>query len=142
MAISHSARGPCDTNYLIVGSGGGGGTSAVALVDLRQASDYRQQVVSLWSHSRNGVYSLCVVGDSCLLVGDGLGQLLSYALLGDGGETGGKAAGDVAYSSEKQVLRYAVGASSKGAVRAIQCLAGKVVTAGEDGNVLVLDYAL
>ena len=35
---------------------------------------------------------------------------------------------------------YGIVASEKGAVRSINCVDGKVVTVGEDGNVLVFDY--
>ena len=132
MAITHG-KGSSDAHYVVVGSGGGGEalgnplSSAVAVMDLRKSSGV--QVVSLWSHSRNGVYSLCAVGDDCLLVGDGVGQLLSYnLLLADEGEHSDRA------------LCYGVGASSKGAVRAINCLGGKVAACGEDGKVLILDY--
>ena len=155
MAVIHG-RGATEASYVVVGSGGGGGgsgnplSSSVAVMDLRRGEGpqvvsvyltfvillrffvllifFMSTKVSLWSHSRNGIYSLCSVGDECMLVGDGVGKLLCYSLL----------EGDV--ENADRAIKYGVGASSKGAVRSINCLGGKVTACGEDGKVLVLDY--
>jgi hypothetical protein len=68
------------------------------------------------------------VGEQCVLSGDGLGTLLSHHLLAS------------SLDSPRACLKYGVGASQHSAVRAISCANGKVVTAGEDGKVLIFDY--
>jgi hypothetical protein len=123
MSVMYS-RGSGDVSYIVTGSGGGGGSGSVVLLDVRASFG----IVSEWSHHRNGVYSLCTVGDECVFSGDGAGNLLCHSLL------------DAPLDQPNDCLRYGVGASSTGAVRAICCLSGKVVTAGEDGNVMIFDY--
>jgi hypothetical protein len=136
MATSHS-RGSSDLCYIVACSGGNsaetssssnGGSfgSSVAVIDVRQSFG----VVSRWSQGRSGIYSLCLVGDEAVFVGDGAGQVLCYHLL------------QAADNSSTHSLRYAVGASTRGAVRGIVCVGGKMVAAGEDGKVMILDYAL
>eukprot|EP01034_Spumella_vulgaris_P031274 gene31274-38641_t len=119
-----SSRGSGDVSYIVTGSGGGGGSGSVVLLDARASFG----IVSEWNHHRNGVYSLCTVGDECVFSGDGAGNLLCHSLL------------DAPLDQPNDCLRYGLGASSTGAVRAICCLSGKVVAAGEDGNVVVFDY--
>jgi hypothetical protein len=109
--------------YIVTGSGSPT-DSSLAVIDVRQGF----KPVSRWDHHRNGVYSLCVVGDECILSGDGMGTLLCHHLL----------ASELDYP--RNCLKYGIGASQQSAVRAIHCLGGKVVTAGEDGKVMVFDY--
>lgn len=116
-------RGPGSSVSYIVTGGGSPDDSSLALIDMR-----RGEIATRWDHHRNGVYSLCVVDNDCVLSGDGLGSLLVHGLNG----------GDL--QNPRQCLRYGLGASEQGAVRAITCVDNKVVTVGEDGKVLVLEY--
>lgn len=83
-----------------------------------------QCIVDHYQHCRNGVYSLCVIGNNCVVVGDGVGMVLIYDVTQNGSEA----------------LKYGLSASSSGGVRGITCLDGKIVTAAEDGKVLVYSY--
>jgi len=123
MAMTSSRGSSSDASYIITGSGSPQDSSLVVM-DLRQGC----KPVSRWDHHRNGVYSLCLVGDSCVLSGDGMGTLLCHHLL------------ESELEYPRTCLKYGIGASEVGAVRAINCLNGKVVAAGEDGNVMVYDY--
>jgi WD40 repeat protein len=123
MAVTTSRGSSSDMCYIVTGSGSPT-DSSLAVIDVRQGF----KPVSRWDHHRNGVYSLCVVGDECILSGDGMGTLLCHHLL----------ASELDYP--RNCLKYGIGASQQGAVRAIHCLGGKVVTAGEDGKVMVFDY--
>lgn len=137
-----------DVTYIVTGSGGAD-DSSVAVVDMRSSSP---DVLCRFRHHRNGVYSMCVVGDSCVLTGDGVGTMLCYDLIHadpayNDNVVVQKPAWNGSFGESPSVgmendscLKYGIGASEKGAVRAINCLSGKVVTAGEDGNVLVFDY--
>jgi hypothetical protein len=123
MAVACS-RGSCsDAAYIVTGSGSAS-DSSLAVLDLRQG----RKPAARWAHHRNGIYALCLVGDQCVLSGDGMGTLLSHHLLASSLDT------------PRACLKYGVGASQNSAVRAINCLNGKVVTAGEDGKVLIFDY--
>jgi WD40 repeat protein len=63
-----------DGNYLI----SGGSDNSIVLMDSRR----NYEVIEKWSnHAKNCVYSMCTVGDSCVLVGDGVGKLLCYDLI-------------------------------------------------------------
>lgn len=123
MAMTSSRGSSSDASYIITGSGSPEDSSLVVL-DLRRDC----QPVSRWDHHRNGVYSLCLVGDSCVLSGDGMGTLLCHHLL------------ESELDYPRTCLKYGIGASEVGAVRAINCLNGKIVAAGEDGNVMIYDY--
>jgi hypothetical protein len=109
--------------YIVTGSGSPS-DSSLAVIDVRQGF----KPVTRWEHHRNGVYSLCVAGDECILSGDGMGTLLCHNLLAS------------EFEYPRNCLKYGIGASEQGAVRSIQCLNGKVVTAGEDGKVMIFDY--
>ncbi len=117
------ARGSSDVSYVITGSGGAGGS--VVLLDARASFG----VVSEWSHHRNGVYSLCVVDDECVFSGDGAGNLLCHSVIAS------------QLDRPRDCVRYGIGSSEVGAVRAICCVGGKVAAAGEDGNVMVYDHS-
>ncbi len=74
--------------YLITGAGGGpgGGDSSIALIDIRHGStdNGSDQIVTRWEHQQNGVYSMCLVGNECLLSGDGMGNLVAHEVLASG----------------------------------------------------------
>lgn len=123
MAMTSSRGSSSDASYIITGSGSPEDSSLVVM-DLRQGC----KPVSRWDHHRNGVYSLCLVGDACVFSGDGMGTLLCHHLL------------ESELEYPRTCLKYGIGASEVGAVRAINCLNGKVVAAGEDGNVMIYDY--
>jgi hypothetical protein len=44
------------------------------------------------------------------------------------------------YESGNSALKYGLGASGSGAVRAVTCMDGKIVSACEDGNVVIHSY--
>jgi hypothetical protein len=107
----------------------GGADSTVCLVDMRLTGGGGGgvRVLQRWAHHRVGLYSLCAAGsgDRCFFSGDGAGMMLCY----DSG-----VAGDAA-------LKYGVGASEQGAVRAILRVGeNKVVTGSEDGKALVFSF--
>lgn len=112
---SISSRGSSGSATYVVS---GGADSDVVVSDIR-----RKGTVARWTEGKIGIYSLCVVGDRCILVGDGSGMLLVYDLLDNSGG-----------------LKYGIGASSSGAVKTINCANGKIVTSGEDGKVLAFSY--
>eukprot|EP01041_Mallomonas_annulata_P001875 gene1875-3635_t len=109
------------------GGGGGGGDvtnvvtggsdNAVVCMDARM----NFEVVGRWVHHKNCVYILSTVGDRCVFSGDGMGMMLCY---------------DVSEGA----VKYGLGASENSAVKAICCMDNKVVTAGEDGKVLIFNY--
>lgn len=123
MAMTSSRGSSSDASYIITGSGSPSDSSLVVM-DLRQGC----KPVSRWDHHRNGVYSLCLVGDQCVFSGDGMGNLLCHHLL------------ESELDYPRSCLKYGIGSSEQGAVRAINCLNGKVVAAGEDGKVMVYDF--
>ena len=135
MSVVYSRGSSGDVSHIITG-GGGAQDSSLAVLDARRSF----QPVCRWDHHQNGIYSLCVVGDECILSGDGVGTLMCHHLLsgeaqsmaGGGGRGGG--------GGDAESLRYGIGASEMGGIRSINCVNGKVVTAGEDGKVLVFDY--
>lgn len=112
-----------DVSYIITGSGSPE-DSSIAVMDVRNSF----QPISRWSHQRNGVYSLCIVGEESVFSGDGAGTLLCHSLLTH------------ELDDPRACLKYGIGASEQGAVRSISCINGKLVTAGEDGKVMVFDY--
>jgi len=116
-------RGSGDVSYIITGSGSPE-DSSIAVMDVRNSF----QPISRWSHHRNGVYSLCIVGEESVFSGDGAGTLLCHSLLTH------------ELDDPRACLKYGIGASEQGAVRSISCINGKLVTAGEDGKVMVFDY--
>lgn len=81
-------------------------------------------VVESYEHHNNGIYSLCTVGDRCVISGDGVGMLLVYDI----------------FEAGNSALKYGLGASGNGAVRAVTCVDGKIVSACEDGNVVIHSY--
>jgi WD40 repeat protein len=114
-------------NYFV----SGGSDNSLVLCDIRMSSSSgetetadSQCVVDQYQHCRNGVYSLCVIGNNCVAIGDGIGMVLVYDITQSGNEA----------------LKYGLSASSNGGVRGITCLDGKIVTAAEDGKVLVYSY--
>lgn len=124
MALLFGRGGAASPTYLATG-GGSEMDSSVALFDFRRSCEQ----VARWTQPRNGVYSLSVMGNDCILAGDGVGSLLCYGV-----QSGAN------LRDPRQCLKYLVGASERGAVRAICCLENKVVTVGEDGKVLVFQY--
>eukprot|EP01031_Cornospumella_fuschlensis_P024841 gene24841-30017_t len=114
----------------LVTGGGGREDSNICVIDPRT-----WQVALTLPHPANGVYSLCMLGEGGragevgLMVGDGIGRVLCYALDGGApGEDGG------------ECLRYGLGGSGRGAVRGLTVVGRSVVAAGEDGKVLVYNY--
>ena len=81
-------------------------------------------VVESYEHHNNGIYSLCGIGNRCVVSGDGVGMLLVYDI----------------FESGNNALKYGLGASGAGAVRAVTYLDGKIVSACEDGNVVIHSY--
>lgn len=120
-------RGSTDLSYLVVG-GGSPDDSRLCILDPR--SSY--QPIEYLNHHRNGIYSICIVGDDAIFTGDGVGTLMCHNIqnLLRGGPL-----------VPRQCLRYGLGATEQGAIRGINCVNGKIVTTGEDGKVLVFDYA-
>ena len=119
-------RGSTDLSYIVVG-GGSPDDSRISIIDPR--SSY--QPIEYLNHHRNGIYSICIVGDDAILTGDGVGTLMCHNIQ------------NLLRGSPlvpRQCLRYGLGATEQGAIRGINCLNGKVVTTGEDGKVLVFDY--
>lgn len=112
-----------------VGGGGlghvisGGSDSAVKVLDLRGGAG-SFSVVESFEHHNNGIYSLCTIGNRCVVSGDGVGMLLVYDI----------------FESGNNALKYGLGASGAGAVRAVTCVEGKLVSACEDGNVVIHNY--
>lgn len=123
MSVVYSRGSSSDVNYIVTG-GGSATDSRLCVLDARQSFT----PVAYWDHHRNGIYSMCIVGDDVVLSGDGVGNLLCHHLLSE------------SLDEPRDCLKYGLGASSAGAVRSINCLNGKVVTAGEDGKVIVFDY--
>lgn len=113
------------------GSGGvcnvvtGGADNIVCLLDARMSF----RVVERWEHHRTGIYSLYPIGDDCVLSGDGSGMMHCYSINSIPGDSGKY--GD---------LRYGLGCSAEGAVRAIGRIGNRIITANEDGKALVLTY--
>jgi WD40 repeat protein len=119
-------------NYFV----SGGSDNSLVLCDIRMSSSSgeingegsgaadSQCIVDQYQHCRNGIYSLCVIGNNCVAVGDGVGMVLVYDVTKSGNEA----------------LKYGLSASSNGGVRGITCLDGKIVTAAEDGKVLIYSY--
>jgi WD40 repeat protein len=124
MACTYSRGSSNDMNYIITG---GGSPEDCRIVVLDSRNNF--QPVCSWDHHRNGVYSLCVVGDNAVFSGDGVGTVLCHRLLES-----------EMNSNPRTCLKYGMGASEKGAVRSIQCLQNKLVTCGEDGKVLIFDF--
>jgi WD40 repeat protein len=121
-------------NYLV----SGGSDNSLVLSDLRMSASSSISddsgdadttsgahcIVDRYQHCHNGIYSLCVVGNNCVAVGDGVGMVLVYDITKTGNEG----------------LKYGLHASSNGGVRGVTCLDGKIVTAAEDGKVLIYSY--
>jgi len=112
-----------------VGGGGlgyvvsGGSESAIKILDVRGGSG-SFSVVESYEHHNNGIYSLCAVGSRGVISGDGVGMLLVYDI----------------YESGNGALKYGLGTSGSGAVRAVTVMDGKVVSACEDGNVVIHSF--
>lgn len=129
MAVTYARGSNTDLNYIITG-GGSASDSRLCVIDARMLGEdvNTPPLLAQYDHHRNGIYSLCVVGDDVVLSGDGVGTLLCHHLI----------EGDV--DDGRACLKYGLGASATGAVRSIHCLGNKVVTAGEDGKAMVFDY--
>ena len=106
----------------------GGADNIICLLDARMSF----RVVERWEHHRTGIYSLYPIGNDCVLSGDGSGMMHCYSI-------NSSPAGD---SQDKKYgnLRYGLGCSGEGAIRAIGCIGNKIITANEDGKALVLTY--
>jgi WD40 repeat protein len=127
MSAIYSRGSMSDMNYIITG-GGAAEDSRLFLLDIRNSF---QPVVS-WDHHRNGIYSLCVVGDNTVFSGDGVGTVLCHHLFSsDPYEL---------QNDSRQGLAFGLGASEKGAVRSMQVIGNKLITCGEDGKVLIFDF--
>lgn len=123
MVATYSRGSTNDMSYIITG-GGAADDSRLCVLDTRY--DFRP--VAIWDHHRNGVYSICVVGDNAIFTGDGMGTLLCHELL------------ESEFQYPRNCLKFGLGASEKGAIRSIQCIQNKIITCGEDGNVLIFDF--
>lgn len=126
MSAFYNRGSSSDLSYIVTG-GGSPADSRLCVIDPRNA----YQPVMYLDHHRNGVYSMCVVGDDTVFTGDGMGTLLChnlYDLMVNGNV------------NSRSALRYGLGACQNGAVRGINCLGGKIVTTNEDGKALVFDY--
>lgn len=102
----------------------GGADSIVCLLDARMSFG----VVERWAHHRTGIYAIETVDDDCIFSGDGAGMLHCYST------------NFASTDSPPNKLRYGLGCSEAGAVRAIGRIGNKIVTGGEDGNALILSY--
>lgn len=111
--VTLKSRGGGDVSTLVTG----GSDNAIVVLDIR--SNYDQ--IHRWVNHQNCVYTMLAVGESCVFSGDGMGMMLCYDVLGGG-------------------LKYGLGASQNSAVKGIFCVKDSIVTAGEDGKVLVFDY--
>jgi hypothetical protein len=119
------------------GGGGGGGGGGV------------HGVLDRWEHHRLGVYSLCAISDDCVLSADGAGMMHAYQCLSSPADRQSRDR-DSAFSydhsgsgsgSSTGALKYGLGASSQGAVRAIMKAGdNKIATGGEDGKALIFTY--
>jgi WD40 repeat protein len=126
-----SSRGSASgaSTYLV----SGGSDNRVCVLDIRQ----QLHKVVAYEHSKVGLYSLCVAGDSCVLAGDGSGMVYCYdTSISTNSGSDPYAAIDTANGA----LKYGLQASSAGAVRNIVCVGGKIVTGCEDGKAIVYSY--
>jgi hypothetical protein len=69
----------------------------------------------------------------CVFSSDAAGMVLCYDIVGE-------------YVDDKTTssgcgLRYGLSASSRGGVRAIGCVGGKLIAGGDDGKVLMYEYS-
>lgn len=130
-----------DLCYIVTG-GGSAMDSSLSIIDIRQG----YQPITRYSHHRNGVYSLCIVGNETILSGDGMGTLFCHSLLTNNSSTTATITLGLCNNNSNnsiessRSLKYGIGASEQGAVRTINCLNNKVITSGEDGKVLIFDY--
>lgn len=115
-------------NYLVTG----GSDNSLVLSDIRRgesnSNDSSHAIVRKYQHSKNGIYSICIIGESCIVSGDGVGTLLVYNINEDDN------------CDDYNGLKYGLNACSNGGIRGITCLDGKLVSIGEDGKVLVYSY--
>jgi WD40 repeat protein len=97
----------------------GGADNSIVLMDARKSFE----IIERWENAKNCIYSLCVVGDNCIFVGDGAGMLLCYDVL------------------SSNALKFGLGSSEMGGVRTINCTAnGKIITGNEDGKSIVYSF--
>ena len=110
----------------------GGADSIICLLDARMSF----RVVERWEHHRTGIYSICPIGNDCVLSGDGSGMMHCYSINSSPASDSHGEDSKVGYGN----LRYGLGCSGEGAIRAIGCIGNKIITANEDGKALVLIY--
>lgn len=153
--LSNSSGNSSMFNYVIT-CGGNNHDSRVLVHDLRMVSESNPNATVFYSssHHSNGIYSSCIVGNDLFFIGDGNGMVMahrfnssndqsnnlySHYLISKAEEKEDRYRNNRGNSSGGELL-YGLGSSSKGAVRGIECINGKLITANEDGNVLIFDY--
>lgn len=133
--------GSGDLSYVATG----GSEGNIVVTDCRYvAPDPRDKLIPVhrWEHHRAPVSSMVLAGKGgCIFSADAAGMVMCYDILGRDQDYvigGSKAVEDG--SGAGVGLRYGLGASSQGGVRALACVGGKLVAGGDDGNVLVFGY--
>jgi WD40 repeat protein len=126
-----SLNGGGDVDYLV--SGGSDGN--VVVCDVRMAGAVGNvSEVQRWRHHRAPVSALALGGmRGCVFSSDAAGMVLCYDIVGE--------YIDDKTTSSGSGLRYGLSASSRGGVRTIGCLGGKLIAGGEDGKVLIYEYS-
>ena len=117
-------------NYLVTG----GSDNSLILSDIRGGET--NSIIKKYQHSKNGIYSICVIGENCIVSGDGVGTVLVYDINGGNGNDDN----NNGYNDDYNGLKYGLNACSNGGIRGITCLDGKLVSIGEDGKVLIYSY--
>lgn len=130
-----------DVNYITTG----GSDGRVVVTDCRaMALNPRDRLIPVhsWEHHRAPVSSMALAGNGgCVFTSDAAGMVMCYDILGsddnfvEGGHKPAGRDGGIGIG-----LRYGLGASSQGGVRAVGCVGGKLVAGGDDGNVLLFSY--
>ena len=98
----------------------GGADSSVSVFDIRSS----QSILHRWSHHKNAVYSLLVVGKHGLISGGGEGMMLFYDLR----------------RATNDALLHGLSGSEHGAVQCILKLDQSILACGESGKVLGYRY--
>jgi WD40 repeat protein len=89
-------RGQGNGCYVVTSSA----DNTIALLDPRR----NFEIMERYEHAKNSIYSICSVGDGCIFIGDGTGMMYCYDMVGCLDDPG---------------LKYAIGASERGAVRCL-----------------------